>query len=104
VYQNLEKTATSVTSGNATVQKSKGAITRPTARDAGEREHDGGIAPCSFERGVTEKDMPFHNIIIGNYIWFIKIELKQMHCSYSRTKKIQNVFFMSYVIIFEGQH
>jgi len=44
-----------------------------------------------FERGATGAEVPFHNSITGNS-WFIKIDFKQIYCSYSDTQKIQDYF------------
>jgi len=60
------------------------------ARDAGTVVHDRGTAPCPMKGGyrgrrclfITEQSV---------MLWFIKIDLKQIYCSYSRTNKIQNV-------------
>ena len=50
-----------------------------------------GIAPCPFERGQQERKcifVPESQAIL----WFIKIDLKQIYCSYLRTHKSRNSF------------
>ena len=60
-------------------------------RDAEEWRDDGDISPLTFQKGATGVEVPFHKSIIGNS-WFIKIDLKQIYCSYSDTQKTQNDF------------
>jgi len=57
------------------------------SRGTEEQENDGGIVLCPFEGGATWAEVP--SWVIS---WFIKIDLKQIYCSYSRNTKIQNVF------------
>jgi len=47
-----------------------------------------GALPLSFQNGATWAEVPFWVIS-----WFVKIDLNQIYCSYSRNKNIQNVFF-----------
>ena len=60
-------------------------------RRAGKRR---GHCPLSFRRGATWAEVP--SWVIS---WFIKIDLKQIYCSYSRNTKIQNVFLW-YLLLF----
>jgi len=60
-------------------------------KEAGECSHGGGKAPCPFKKGSTGAYVPFNNSVVG-ISWFIKIDLKQIYCSYSHTQKIQNGF------------
>ena len=54
--------------------------------------------PCSFKREVTGVELTFHGSIMGNFM-VIKIELKQIYCSYSRTHSIQNGF-LHFLLLF----
>ena len=51
----------------------------------------GHFSLCPFKRGATGVEVPFQNSIIGNS-WLIKIDFKQIYCSYSDTQKTQNDF------------
>ena len=57
----------------------------------GERVH---FFPCSVKRESTGAEVTFHHSIIGNFM-VNKIQLKQIYCSYSRTRNTQNVFLHS---------
>jgi len=51
-----------------------------------------GASPlCSFKKGATGEEVPFHNSITG-ISWFIKIDMKHIYCSYSGTQNIHNDF------------
>jgi len=60
--------------------------------DAGERWHYEGISSPAFQNGSSGAEVSFHNSIIGIISLFIKVELKEIYCSYSRTQKVQNGF------------
>jgi len=60
-------------------------------RDAGEWRHGGGIALCPFKREQWGRRCLFITVPLVSS-WFIKIDLKQIYCSYSGTQKIQNDF------------
>jgi len=50
------------------------------------QESDGGISLCSFKRSGCA----FFITILWVISWFVKIELKQIYCSFSRNKNIQD--------------
>jgi len=55
-----------------------------------QRRLTAGASPTfPFKREATGAEAPFHNSTIDK---FIKIELEQIYCSYSRIHKIQNGF------------
>jgi len=60
-------------------------------RNEGEWRHEGTLPPLTIVKGGNGSEVPFFNSIIGNS-WFIKIDLKQIYCSYSDTQKNQNDF------------
>ena len=61
---------------------------------------ESGTLPLVLLKERKGAKVPFRNSIIGNFM-FIMIDLKQIYCSYSRTQKIKNVFFIVSVTIFE---
>jgi len=54
------------------------------------RKMMGGIAPLPFQKGGNGNGGAFSITVSWVISWFIKIDLKQIYCSYSRNKNIQN--------------
>jgi len=51
----------------------------------------GALYPMPFHKGETVAEVPF--IKVSEVIsWFIRIDFKQIYCSYSRTPKLRNDF------------
>ena len=60
----------------------------------------GALSPLPFERGATGAQVPSHtNTISPVTSWFIKINLKEIYCSYSRTHKTQNGFLLFLLLV-----
>jgi len=55
-----------------------------------------GASPLLFQKGA---ELPFFMTVLWAISYFIKIELKQIYCSYSRNKKTQNGF-QSFLLLF----
>jgi len=65
----------------------------PVLRDNGEQGHVEGIAPLPFQKGCNTDSSNFI-ITVSQAIssWLMKIELKQIYCSYSHIQRIQDGF------------
>jgi len=59
----------------------------------------GHCPPYPFTRGTTEEEVPFHKVS-EVFSWFIKIDMKQIYCSYWYTQKPEWFSIIS-VISFE---
>jgi len=59
----------------------------------------GALLPLFFSKGKQQgrSCLTFHHSIIRNFM-VKKSQLKQIYCSYSRTRKIQNVFLHSLLL------
>jgi len=68
-------------------------------RDTGEQENDGGIFSPLFQKGGNGGWGAFFTTLSWVISWLIKIDSKQIYCSYSRNKKIHNGFLLSSTII-----
>jgi len=63
-----------------------------TGRDAGERVHEEDIAPLTSYKGGNGDGGALFIKVSQVISWFVKIELKQIHCSHSRTQKLRKGF------------
>ena len=70
---------------------------------SGTRRGRGHCFPCFFKREETGAEITFHHSIIGYFmVNKVKVLLKQIYCSYSRTHKIQNGFLHSLLVFWRS--